>query len=254
MNFEEENIVLGNDIQKFEKIYEELYKKHNRILEKMRKKLKRIIFIGYVLVIIWVVLSVLFSNQELSVVSGIIMLSLFYIYYDKYESKYIEFYKKEIISKFFSLLNDNLIYVRKKNEIDEIMSEYKLSMFNKVFDTFEANDFVDGYADRDVLVKMCGLHVSIGAGSKKHSFSVNSVFSFTILDKLVKNPIKISTKHKIEKNVIKINNEEFEKIFQVSSTNKETVFPTMVTSEWKHPPTPSTKNFAVQARTSSTCA
>lgn len=219
----EENNILGNSPDEFNKLYETLYKRHNRVLEKMRKKLKRIIGFGYVLIILWAISCFYISRPEVSVTIGITGLILFYLYYDKNESKYIEFYKKEIINSFFNSLNEKLIYVRSRNEITEIMQEYEVSRFNKLFDAFEANDFVEGYIDRDVFVKMCGLHVRIGAGKKSHRLRINSVFSFTVLNKYIRNQIKITTKHKLEKDAIEIGSEEFEKLFHIASTNKELV-------------------------------
>lgn len=224
MNFKEDNIdnlFLGTTFDKFNKVYEETNKKYIRVLEKMRKKLIKIIILGWALFFIWSIFSIWINNSKVSIAVGAIVGVLFYFYYDKHESKYIDFYKREVISNFFKLLNDNLTYLRTRNEITEIIEEYKSSKFNKLLDAFEANDFVEGYIDKDVFVKMCGLHVSFGAGKHKHNLRINSVFSFAYLNKYLKTQIRISTKHKKEKNVLKIDNELFEKIYQVSSKNEE---------------------------------
>lgn len=215
------NFIFEDNLDKFEKVYDELSIKYIRVLEKMRKKIIRTIFLGWILFLGWSIFSIWISNSKISIAVGAIAGVLFYFYYDKHESKYIDFYKREFISNFFELLNDNLTYLRTRNEITEIIEEYKSSKFNKLLDAFEANDFVEGYTNKDIFVKMCGLHVSFGAGKNKHNLRINSVFSFAYLNKYLKTQIKISTKHKLEKNVIKIDNEEFEKIYQVSSKNEE---------------------------------
>ena len=215
------NFIFDGNLDKFEKVYDELNIKYIRVLEKMRKKVIRIIFLGWVLFLAWGIFSIWISNSKISVALGAMVGVLYYFYYDKHESKYIDFYKREFISNFLKLLNGNLTYLRTRNEITEIIDEYKGSKFNKMLDAFEANDFVEGYIENDIFVKMCGLHVSFGAGKNKHNLRINSVFSFAYLNKYLKTQIKISTKHKLEKNVIKIDNEEFEKIYQVSSKNEE---------------------------------
>lgn len=225
MNSDENLNIYENDLEKilnkFDIVFEKLYKRQRRILEKMRKRLNVIIFFGILLFVIWFVLGMIISTPKTLVAIGIIALIGFYCFYYNYESKYIEFYKKEFIGSLLTNLDPNLLYMRSKNDTAEVMQEYRLSKFIKILDNFEANEFIKSYVDKDIFMKMSGLHVRIGAGKKKHILRVNAVFSYVILNKFIKNETKISTKHRIIKNSFELPNEVFNQKFQVKATNKE---------------------------------
>lgn len=220
MNSNQNQYNIENILDKFEKIYENLYKRHSRILNKMKKRLKTMLFIGLVLFVAWFILGLLISTSKIAIILSLAFFACYYYFYYHYEVKYIEFYKKEIIGPLLESLDENLIYVRSKNETAEIIQEYRISKFIKVFDNFVANEFIKGYVDNDMFMKMSGLNVKIGAGEKRHILRINTVFSYVVLNKNVVNGIKINTKHKLTKNTFNLNNNEFNEIFQISSMNE----------------------------------
>ena len=75
MNFKEDNIdnlFLGTTFDKFNKVYEETNKKYIRVLEKMRKKLIKIIILGWALFFIWSIFSIWINNSKVSIAVGAI--------------------------------------------------------------------------------------------------------------------------------------------------------------------------------------
>lgn len=232
--------VLLEDIPSdFEKIYEDLYNNHIQSLESMRKKVRWRTVIQYITFVLFII-GYAFGESEHVLISPkfdsnitIIGLIAMFIYFaivwanHKYKKKYEETYKKEIVSSFIKLINNQLEYKPVDAEAFRTQDDYKLANFeNKTFNRFYPDDYIEGFINEETFVKMADLHIQnhTGSGKSSHTEEIfQGIFAYTKCNKNLGTYIKVSrNKLKIStgKDRVEMDSEEFERYFDVYSENK----------------------------------
>ena len=223
----------------FEKLYENLY--HNNIysLESMRKQVKWKIVFQYSLTVLSFI-GFLFGQSDYVIISeefdiiitvicliGFVISIIFLCLGNKLKRKYIETYKKEIVSSFIKLINNQLEYKPFDLEIFRTQHDYKQAEFDKKsFNRFAQDDYIEGFLDDETFIKMSDLHIQkrTGSGESKHIEEIfHGIFAHTRCNKDIGTYIKISkNKFKIlqKQDRVEMDSEEFEKYFDIYSGNK----------------------------------
>jgi len=232
-------ISLENIPAEFENMYENLYNNHIQALEKLRKKVRWRTAVQYISLALFIIGYVFIEAEEVVIsrkidsyimLIGIISLFItiiFTVMNMKYKKKYVESYKKEIVSSFIKLINHQLNY----NPLDvnrlKIQGDYKKAGFdNKRFNRFYPDDYTYGIIEDDINIEMCDLHVQNHTGSGKNSHTeeiFQGIFAYTKCNKNIGTYIKVS-KNKIkileQQNRVEMDSEEFEEYFDIYSENK----------------------------------
>ena len=98
-------------------------------------------------------------------------LLLAFVCFDKddiYRRKYLEVYKKEIISHFIKSINARLRYSFLDLDKEQIKKYYEYAEFdNTKFDDFLAADYIEGFINDDVFVKISDLNITKTTYSRK---------------------------------------------------------------------------------------
>ena len=230
-------ISLNNTSPEFENLYKTLYSNHIKLLEKWRKQIKLTTILRNITFILF--LLGLFCIDNIIIISpvttftiiivGIISLpiSIFLFVHNLYlKSEYVDHYKYNIINSFLTLLNNKLTYSPSSPMLEQMIQDYRMAIFDKQdFNTSSADDYIEGYLDNSTFVKMCDIHVQniTGDSDSKHVKDLfQGMFAFTNSTVDVKSYIKISKSKLITSadNFIEMDNNEFEKHFDVYSPNK----------------------------------
>lgn len=232
-------ISLENIPANFEMIYDNLYRNHIAELEKLRKKIRwrKIIqyityayfFIGYFLVRTeQVIVSYSLANfLGITSILSFLVATIFTFLNIKHERKYKEAYKKEIVANFIKIVNDKLDYEPIANRCYTMEKDYKNATFdNKRFNRFYPDDYIEGYLEEEIFVKMCDIHIQNVTGSGKNRTTeeiFHGMFGFTNFNKSINTYLKIS-KNKLKilekSDRIELDSEEFEKYFDVYSEDQ----------------------------------
>ena len=232
------NITLDNVPNDFEQIYQKLYAENIYSLEIMRKKVRFRKIFQYIFIILFFI-GYIVSETRTEIISteidlylgviGIISFVLWLVFVfsnRKYERKYNETYKKEIVSNFIKLVNPELEYKPIADEIPRIQTDYELAKFdNKRFNRFYADDYIEGFMNDDIFIKAVDLHIQneTGSGRSRHVEEIfQGIFASTKCNKDIKTFVKIS-KNKLKildrKNRVEMDSQEFEKYFDAYSEN-----------------------------------
>ncbi|MCL2859380.1 MAG: DUF3137 domain-containing protein [Oscillospiraceae bacterium] len=241
---------LGNIPMEFENIYEQLFNSYNLILESMRKKALQytifqyvsilIIIFGCIFLIIKLTTSIFLSFLDPIIYTVFLPLIIFIVLFiifpvalsiltslfnylkhkpNKYYKQYCDACKKEIIPNLIKMINPQLIYKSlNDNDYSNIELDYKKAIFDaRTFSRFYTdnyyieenltNDIISIYnlrtEDTDKKVNFEGIFA--------HFLSTKNIGThIQILKKLPVTPIKS----------IKMDNEEFNKRFDVFSENE----------------------------------
>lgn len=226
--------------EKFNYIYNDLYKNHIWALEQSRKKVRLRTVIANILLGIYI-LTYMMSKLDMTIISkevdsgiligGIIALPIYIVVIlnnIKYKANYKRMYKNNVLKEFFNIINDKLIY--KPEDIQNaygLETEYRQANFdNKRFNRFMADDYIEGNLDERTFVKMGDLDIKNDTGSGKnrnveHVFE--GIFAITTCDKNIGTYVKI-TKDKKDffggQDRIQMDSEEFEKSFNVYAQDR----------------------------------
>lgn len=228
---------LNNTTAEFESLYKKLYSEKRVKLEKPRKELKEIgIIVNLVMtvVIITFFFNIINSTNKvdlkvnllnnLAIVFITIAFMGFAIFQrEKIKKRYVDIYKKEVVTEFIKLINENLEYNNLQQFLD-MKSEYKKVGFeNKRFNTFIVDDKILGKISDDLAIKMADIDVKNITENQ-----AETIFSglFAIIEQNKKElPTKIKimrSKNKFiqKENIVNLDNEDFEKYFDIYSEDK----------------------------------
>lgn len=234
-------ILKENVPSEFELLYENLYNKHYIKLEMMRRKARVLGVLGCIPLLLGIgglLYLCLYDyipgakgNRIIILIFSIVVFNTIYIFankfnklYDKYKHNYI----KEISSNFVKLANTQLSF----NDIESyyISKEYRESGFDKDFDGFELNHYIDGNIEEKHLqlseIKVGWLGFRTRVSSRRiDTVLFEGLFSIITFDKEIPTYIKI-TKNKVnipKEDFENIDLEEFKKYFDVY-TEDENMF------------------------------
>ena len=220
----------------FKILYKELYNTHIYNLEKLRKRIKIINIISYSLLTIGILILLFkdikyipFYAEGKLVTFSLIMIFIsvsIIILNNNSEKGYTIIYKKNIISNFIKLINNNINYnyIEDTKKTNEYLYRYKDAEFDdKYFNMFNANDYTEGYITENIFIGISDLNIQnrIKRGRRRSAiFPVfEGIFVYSECNKNINSIIKVIRKEdeKIESSIerINLNNEIFEKKFTV---------------------------------------
>ena len=223
--YSKQKIALKNIPNEFEEIYQRLYEEHIYTLEAIRKKVRWF-------VVFQSIAFIMFFTQNIHRNFGIAMLMFFtaivlIFISSKYIKEYKRIFKEEIVANFIKLINSKLEYKPTSYEFELMESDYKRANFdNNWFNRFYPDDYIEGFLDDDLFIKMGNLHIQKHTGSGKNSRTeelFNGMFAHMSCGKDIRTYIKISkNKLKIfgQNNRVEMDSQEFEKYFDIYSENK----------------------------------
>jgi len=223
--YSKQKMYLENIPTEFEEIYQRLYEEHIYNLEGIRKKVKLITVFQSIAFILFFTQNI-HGNFGFAILMFFTAIALIFIS-SKHIKEYKRIYKEEIVATFIKSINSKLEYRQTSNEFEVMESDYKRANFdNNWFNRFYPDDYIEGYLDEDVFVKMGNLHIQKHTGSGKNSKTVeifNGIFAHMRCGKDIGTSIKISKNQlKIfeQYNRVEMDSQEFEKYFDIYSENK----------------------------------
>lgn len=220
----------------FETRYQYLY---NTQIKKLEMK-RRIIILVFIL---FCISAYFFATGRIIFLIALNILFFIFIFLIK---GFTDAYKRDIVSNFINLINPNLKY-QPKIESSLISEEYKKAGFdNKKINKVYTGDYIEGFIDKNVFIKMCEVDVEyqfrttrdieIDKGMQRllkrdklkttkvhyNEEIFKGIFAQTECETNVEPYVKIS-KNKIDmlqNNRVEMDSSEFEKHFNVYSENK----------------------------------
>lgn len=230
-----------NTYIKFDTIYQTLLNETINKFNYQLKLLKANIIFQYLIFLVSLVLGIQglfyykFSDKIfLAIIIFFSSATLFILYLiflvknDKSKKSFSIYYKNNVISNFFELLNSNLTYHKinsySYNNIEEgLYNAYKYADFdNKSFNNITITDCIDGILNNNTKFKMCDLKA-------EKIIDRNSFVKFEGLFVCIDTPKNINSYIKIKNNksnplknsnLVQLDNDSFEKYFDVYSDNK----------------------------------
>lgn len=209
-------------MKNFNEIYEKVYKESNDTLEKARNRARNgIIWITFIMITIGTILSIM--NKSPFFIFGTFLIIALYMGFSKDNKNYINLFKEKVIKTFVKEYSETLEYIPNLGISKQI---YRNGEFEN-FDTFYSEDLIKGTLDGNYKINMSEVHTEKESkdedGHTTYYTVFRGLFAEIILDKNVKTKLKIR-KDNISlfgnKDKIKMDSSEFEKIFNVYSTDK----------------------------------
>ncbi len=215
--------------ERFETIYQYIENNYTYELELLRKALLKHIIIATLMMLISLVLGAIIWEKTKIEDLGIYVTILAAIYtaytYTKYNKKYQNKYKKYVIENFIITMNNTLNYENIKNE--RLNRFYRDAQFENVsYDYFESGDYISGVIKgtpieiSDVILKR---KIKSRSNVKSQETVYTCIFSYSQISKKIPQVIKIrnnSNPSKRESNRIKLDDEQFERFFDVFTDNR----------------------------------
>lgn len=209
-------------MKNFNEIYEKVYKESNDTLEKARNRARNgIICITFIMITIGTILSIMTKSPFF--IFGTFLIIALYMGFSKDNKNYINLFKEKVIKTFVKEYSETLEYIPNLGISKQI---YRNGEFEN-FDTFYSEDLIKGTLDGNYKINMSEVHTEKESkdedGHTTYYTVFRGLFAEIILDKNVKTKLKIR-KDNISlfgnKDKIKMDSSEFEKIFNVYSTDK----------------------------------
>lgn len=219
--------------EEFENIYKTLYEKYLIDLEKIRKSIRIRKILGKFLIAIFMV-YMLTSNYIVSILpeKGLITIAMLIIlgvielllYKDnRADNKlYKQTYKKYVIKDLISMLNYNVSYeIENPKKLEYYKNKYIDARFWLDIYDFTAEDFIEGE------IENCPVKISdvvVMKNAHKYRVIFEGIFAYVDYNKYIIPNIVISRRFLVGNNgetKVKVDNELFEKYFNVYSQNQE---------------------------------
>lgn len=231
------NISLKELPQEFEIIYQNLYQNYIYNLEKMRNKIKWKKIVQYIFFPIFCVFMGVVQCGGLgdsvgsefiicsTAIASFIVLVISSVRLDQDKREYRKIYKNKVIPEFVKLINNQLKFKSFDNELFKMREDYRTAGFDKkMFTSFDSNDYVEGFVDDEIFIKLCDVHVQFRENKNKCTEELfKGIFAHTKCGKDIQTEIKI-TKNKIkileQEHRVEMDSVEFEKYFDIYSENK----------------------------------
>lgn len=231
---------IKQESEEFNKIYNILKKNLENKFENLKKRLfingACLVFCSIFFVVLLIMsgsVSLTFSGEDIGWIQILTVLfgigSIYFVYdaIKKYK-EYYNMYKHGIIGNMVKLMNNNLEYVIKNEEMEEILrKQYVNAEFeHEKIDTFIAEDFVSGNMMKDSYIFLSDIYVKKEKDEQSQEVAkiiFNGLFATTTINKNINSLIKILTeklKFVEEKDFIKMDSSELEKYFDIYSEDQ----------------------------------
>lgn len=219
----------------FKELYDKLCNMHAKKLDNIRKEIQKVSIILAVLGTICGISIMFFyysfvlkkANFIIFFIISVIMGGLIFIYNKKRNDiikMYSLIYKKEVISEFVKLISDKLSYSTKPTNSVGIEREYKNIGFDDHYDKIFCGDYIEGYI-AESFARFTEIHLQ-SYDNENHTYrtfftGIIGMVSCKNIDsyiKIVRNKNDFYLKK--SDNLIEMDDEEFEKYFDVQTGDK----------------------------------
>lgn len=209
-------------MDRFNEIYEEVYKKNALPLEEMRKKARNINILSFCICIPLGIILMFVFNHSLFFILGIVIY-IGIISFSKNNNNYKKYFKENVIRSFVKEYSEKLNY----NPYGKIFpATYDEGEF-EYYDSFKSEDLITGTLLNDYKIEMAEVHTerrdTDSDGNTSYTTVFHGLFGKIIFDKTIdvnmkirRNAISLFNK----KNKLEMDSGEFEKKFDVFTTNK----------------------------------
>lgn len=209
--------------EKFDKLYNQIYSETYKELSDSLKPLKIKILL---IVVFFTILDVLLVSSSPATIplSILIVFALIILIYNKNTQKYRHIYKTKVLQRFIQLYDKNLNYNPEKGLPNTIYNDAEFEKYDK----YSSKDLI--YGDLDTyeikMSQICTEKITIASdGSSQYTSLFIGLFAVSTFENNFNGTIKVRTDrgkllntfHK--KNKLEMDSQEFEKYFDVISTN-----------------------------------
>lgn len=208
-------------MKSFEEIYKSIMDNEAKEFIKKKKYINSMALILYPAFLAFLVFTIKNITTNTKILNfGIIIFLAIGIFLISMRGKIAKEYKKKIIGKFLKQINETLDIYPEKG-IDAI--SYKHSGF-KMGNKFEASDLIVGKLENNLLVQMSDIKVKDrrdnGDGTSTELMLFKGLFLKVNFKRKIDKPIKLlKNEKKVLKKNLKIDNSEFEKIYDIYAEN-----------------------------------
>lgn len=210
-------------MKNFNNIYEEVYKKYAKPMEEKRKKTRNLnLTLGTIIIIIGLILTGITNSFVFLYLAFIITFITIIVIGNS--TKYKAFFKENIIKTFVKEYSETLEYLPTLGINSRIYDEAE---FEKNYDRYYTEDLIKGTLNDKYIVAMAEVHTENESrdsdGDTTYTTIFHGLFAKVEFPKLVNANIKIRENKLIKigkKNRIEMDSSEFEKKFDVYTTDK----------------------------------
>ena len=226
----------------FETFYNELDKSGleelwNKALEEKKKRNRKALLAILIIDVIILAIGIWFKGAEsiklliipilfidFYVVGFVII--IFSLFFSKKTKLYDEQYKEKVVDLMIKNFFNNVDYVPEKGMSREIYNSVK---YRESYDRYSSDDYIDAYIDDKYKIKMADItteeeHTSTDSDGHTTTTYVtvfSGLFAQIDMGKSINNRLEIRTNRSIaKKKRVNMDSQEFEKYFDVSSTDK----------------------------------
>lgn len=211
-------------MKNFSEIYQKLYKENHEELETLRKKNQKTRIIILICIVIIAIIISLTVNTIVGIFIGII--GLIFSAALPVPKKLNKLYKSKIIKRLVNYYDDGLDF---SATMHLSSYDYRQAEFEH-FDDFYSNDLIFGKIDKTIKFQAGDVRTEeVRTDSEGHTTRTpifNGLFSVAEFDKNIHSTIKIRSdkgflgKALVNKNLMQMDSQEFEKKFDVYATDK----------------------------------
>lgn len=210
--------------QRFEQIYEYIKNNYTYELEQLRKKLvKHLSVAGIILAIFLVITIKVWLEIKHDIAKYVMILPILYMayVYKKYNTKYQSKYKKYVIENFVQTMYHTLTYENINNK--RLEKFYEDAQFENVNYTYcQSEDYISGEIN-GTWIEISDIILKLKSNKGGEHTEFKCIFSYSQISKMIPHQIKIrnnKNRSKIENNKVELDNEEFEKYFDVFTDSR----------------------------------
>lgn len=220
--------------EEFEKFYNELYKEYISDLERKRKKILivqivTLLFeISFLIIILIASLHIAISKLGIFNLWLLVTIAILGIIFNLWIKRsclgreYFSDYKENVIKKIVTTLNSDFNYIAEgSKDLTLIKSIYeKTGVLGKKIEHFMVDDYIKGHIQNGEYIRIVDLEAASEDNDGKNVEIFYGIFAFFICEKNFYNPVIIANKKTNNKYLVELDNEEFNKIFNVYSKDK----------------------------------
>ena len=222
----------------FEELFEDIKNSPSpgldKIYEKAKKERKVINTILIIINIFFFVILIIFSSSIFSflfmlipiLMMDVIFYSIALAFFSKYGKMYKNAFKNSVIKKILYNFYDNVTYMPFTSMPKYIYDEVK---YNEYYNRYYSDDYMEGKIDKQYFTKMAEVHTideetttdSDGNTTTTHTTRFHGIFAKINLEKSINANFSIRRNHSFFGGKrLDMDSQEFEKIFDVSCSNK----------------------------------
>lgn len=210
-------------MKNFNNIYEAVYKKYAEPMEEKRKAARNgLVLVTLMSLALGIILTIITGHGLFLIIAIVVM--VLYIAMSKNNKEYKAFFKNNIIKTFIKEYSETLEYIPEQGITP---STYKEGEFETYYDRYTTEDLIQGVLDDQYTITMAEIHTEREDrdedGHTSYTTIFHGLFAKVEFTKMVNANIKIRRNvllSKVKKDKLEMDSAEFEKKFDVYSTDK----------------------------------